>query len=227
MTDYKFTQDWFSHNIPVWEQLATLLPEHKSFLEIGSFEGRSAVWIIENMMNPGDWIDCVDTWEGSEEHKNGELNGAEERFIHNIDVALGGAVVEEPTEFSSSRHVRYAAPAPTEDQRKRVYKYKASSTEMLGRKLAFQLGSFLPEYVHLYDFIYIDGSHTAKDVLTDACMAWPLLKQGGLMVFDDYLWGDSRDILHRPKLAVDVFTNIFTESLDIVHIGHQFAVRKK
>jgi predicted O-methyltransferase YrrM len=80
---------------------------------------------------------------------------------------------------------------------------------------------------NLYDFIYIDGSHIAKDVLTDACMAWPLLKQGGLLVFDDYLWGESRDILHRPRFAVDVFTNIFAESLDIVHIGHQFVVRKK
>ena len=88
MTDYKFTQDWFSHNIPVWEQLKSLLPERKSFLEIGSFEGRSAVWIVENMMNPGDWIDCVDTWEGSEEHKNGELSGAEDRFDHNIIAAL-------------------------------------------------------------------------------------------------------------------------------------------
>ena len=64
-------------------------------------------------------------------------------------------------------------------------------------------------------------------MLTDACMAWPLLKQGGLMVFDDYLWGESRDILHRPKMAVDFFVNIFAESLDIVHIGHQFVVRKK
>ena len=23
MSEYQFTQDWFSHNIPVWEQLAT------------------------------------------------------------------------------------------------------------------------------------------------------------------------------------------------------------
>ena len=39
MTDYKFTQDWFSHNIPVWEQLKGLLPGEpgsREFLEIGS-----------------------------------------------------------------------------------------------------------------------------------------------------------------------------------------------
>ena len=226
MTDYKFTQDWFSHNIPVWEQLKGLLPQgqKRSFLEIGSFEGRSAVWIIENMMNPGDWIDCVDTWEGSEEHKNGELSGAEDRFIYNIDVALGGAEVEErdaERKFPYPTHTRYASPAPNEGGRKKVYRYECTSTQYLGSKL----GGY--DNKNLFNFIYIDGSHTAKDVLTDACMAWPLLKQGGLMVFDDYLWGESRDILHRPRLAVDFFVNIFAESLDIVHIGHQFVVRKK
>jgi len=47
----------------------------------------------------------------------------------------------------------------------------------------------------LFDFIYVDGSHVAKDVLTDACMAWPMLTVGGVMCFDDYGWGgaDTRD----------------------------------
>jgi predicted O-methyltransferase YrrM len=200
MTDYKFTQDWFSHNIPVWEQLKGLLsgePGERGFLEIGSFEGRSMVWIAENMMQDGDSIDCVDTWEGSEEHKNGELNGAEERFDYNL------ALIERRC------------------PEKWVIKNKNTSTKSLANWL--DGGDAAPTY----DFIYIDGSHIAKDVLTDACMAWPLLKQGGLMVFDDYLWGESRDILHRPRLAVDFFVNIFAESLDIVHIGHQFVVRKK
>jgi predicted O-methyltransferase YrrM len=199
MTEYTFTQDWFSHNIPVWEQLATLLPGEpgsREFLEIGSFEGRSAVWIIENMMHDGDILGCIDTWKGSEEHINGELSGAEERFDHNIAT------------------LRAKYPERFIDQ------YKNKSTVALAEIMQ---GDRSPTF----EFIYIDGSHTAKDVLTDACMAWPLLKQGGLMVFDDYLWGDSRDILHRPRLAVDFFVNIFAESLDIVHIGHQFVVRKK
>lgn len=32
--------------------------------------------------------------------------------------------------------------------------------------------------------VYIDGSHWAKDVLTDAVMAWRLLKEGGVMILD-------------------------------------------
>lgn len=237
MTDYKFTQDWFGWAPPVWEKLVPLLPEgdtygvadygQRTFLEIGSFEGRSTVWIIENMMRPGDWIDCVDTWAGGEEHTNGEMAGAEARFIHNIGVALGGAEVRYPEEFSSSRHVRYTSPAPTEGQRKKVYKYKATSTAMLGQKIHFQMDCFSPEHVPLYGFIYIDGSHIARDVLTDACMAWPLLQKGGIMVFDDYLWGEPRDILHRPKPAIDAFTNLFAEELNIIHVGYQLVIQKK
>jgi predicted O-methyltransferase YrrM len=201
MTEYTFTQDWFSHNIPVWEQLVTLLPGtpgQRNFLEIGSFEGRSAVWMAENMMTEGDNLRCIDTWEGSEEHSAETVQGIEDRFRHNLVVA--------------------AKKFP----RRRIFQHKSASVQELAHWLVEA-----PEDHPTFDFIYIDGSHTAKDVLTDACMAWPLLKQGGLMVFDDYLWGDSRDILHRPKMATDFFVNTFAESLDIVHIGHQFAVRKK
>jgi predicted O-methyltransferase YrrM len=197
MTDYKFTQDWFSHNIPVWEQLVKSLPERKSFLEIGSFEGRSTVWIVENMMEDGGHIDCVDTWEGSEEHDGIDMSEVIRNFRHNAKL-LGKKYPE-----------------------RTVCEHWESSQWALSQFNASMEGDTV------YDFIYIDGSHVAKDVLTDACMAWPLLKQGGLLVFDDYLWGESRDILHRPRFAVDVFTNIFAESLDIVHIGHQFVVRKK
>ena len=92
--------------------------------------------------------------------------------------------------------------------------------------LASKLNSYV-DSTNLFDFIYIDGSHIAKDVLTDACMAWPLLKPKGLMVFDDYMWGSPRDILHRPKLAIDAFTNLFAEEAEIIHAGYQLVVRKK
>ena len=224
MTEYQFTKDWFNWAPAVWEQLIPMLPERKAFLEIGSFEGRSTVWIIENMMNPGDWIDCVDTWQGGEEHSEEDMQNTESRFDHNIDVALGGAVANERTEykFPYPVHIRYASPAPTEGQRKRVYKYKCTSTQYLGSKLAGCVDN-----ENLFDFIYIDGSHTAPDVLTDACMAWPLLKPMGLLVFDDYLWGNPRDALHRPKIAIDAFTNIFGETAEIVHVGYQLVLRKK
>ena len=53
MAEYKFTQDWFYWAPEVWAQFAPLLPARRKFLEIGSFEGRSTVWTLENMLEDG------------------------------------------------------------------------------------------------------------------------------------------------------------------------------
>jgi predicted O-methyltransferase YrrM len=198
MTEYQFTKDWFAWAPEVWTQLIPLLPERKKFLEIGSFEGRSTVWIVENMMEDGGEIYCIDTWEGGEEHSEEDMGTVEERFRHNRQLLM---------DKYATRHIS------TE---------KGTSLERLAGWLT---PSAVPKEV--FDFIYIDGSHRAPDVLTDACMAWPLLKPKGLMVFDDYMWGDPRDALHRPKIAIDAFTTIFGETAEIIHVGYQLVVRKK
>jgi hypothetical protein len=221
--EYQFTQDWFHWAPALWKSLIPMLPERGAFLEIGSYEGRATVWMLENMLDVGGWIDCVDTWEGGEEHTAHDTAAVEARFDYNIDVALGGAVITPPPETFAFVGTRLASPEATEDKRKRVYKYKGKSAQLLGKKLCDPQSS----NVHLYDFIYVDGSHTAPDVLADAVMAWPLLKPNGLMVFDDYLWGEQRDILHRPKLAVDAFVNIYAEQANIVHVGYQKVLQKK
>jgi len=77
-----------------------------------------------------------------------------------------------------------------------------------------------------FEFIYIDGSHRAKDVMMDACLAWPLLRKGGVLVFDDYIWGNPTDLLNRPKMAIDMFTTLFGEELKFIHIGYQLAIQR-
>ena len=199
MTEYQFTKDWFNWAPEVWTQLIPLLPGEpgtRSFLEIGSFEGRSSVWIIENMMTEGDYLACVDTWQGGEEHGEEDMGSVEKRFEYNRSLA-------------------------TAKRKVTVTGVKAKSIEYLGEVLMEGDDKIT------FDFIYIDGSHIAKDVLTDACMAWPLLKSKGLMVFDDYMWGNPRDILHRPKPAIDAFCNLFAEEAEIIHVGYQLVVRKK
>ena len=192
MSEYKFTKDWFSWAPSVWEHLIPTLPGRKDFLEIGTYEGRAAVWIAENMMEDGGEITCIDTWEGGEEHVNGEMDGAEARFNSNCDI--------------------FEKKFP----KRRISKHKGKSHFSLSTLTGWKN----------FDFIYIDGSHIAKDVLTDACMAWPLLRNNGIMVFDDYLWGDMSRPNHVPKPAVDAFVNIFIEQLKIVHVGYQMIVRK-
>ncbi len=190
---YQYSKDWFTGWAPeVWLQLVDKLPMRKRFLEIGSYEGRSAVWTVENMMEDGGEIVCIDTWAGGEEHAT--MDGVEDRFDYNI------------------------ATLRTQYPDRYVTKMKSPS---LGALIVAN------EQYDPFDFVYIDGSHVAKDVLTDAVLAWPCLRPGGIICFDDYLYGDPRDILHRPKIAVDAFVNIFSEQLEFIHVGYQMIVRKK
>jgi predicted O-methyltransferase YrrM len=73
-----------------------------------------------------------------------------------------------------------------------------------------------------FDFIYVDGSHAPDVALTDACMAWGLLKQGGVMLFDDYQYP------HEPtKVGIDAFLSAFEGQYDLVFSNYQLAVQKK
>ena len=77
-----------------------------------------------------------------------------------------------------------------------------------------------------FDFVYIDGSHRARDVLFDAVAVWPMVRKGGIVLFDDYLWGNRKLPLETPKPAIDAFTTIYGDELEIAVIGYQLGVRK-
>lgn len=64
------------------------------------------------------------------------------------------------------------------------------------------LANFIANENIYYDFIYIDGNHNAHFVLIDMCMSWKILKKGGVMICDDYLW-TSRKCCPPPKIAID------------------------
>lgn len=90
---YQFTQDWFSFNIPILEQhLKRFINIHTlNLIEIGSWEGRSSCWLIDNIMtHKSNKITCIDTFEGSIEHvqiykyENSYIQSIEGRFDFNI-----------------------------------------------------------------------------------------------------------------------------------------------
>jgi predicted O-methyltransferase YrrM len=71
-----------------------------------------------------------------------------------------------------------------------------------------------------FDFIYIDGSHQAPDVLLDAVLGFELLRDQGMMVFDDYLWQEPLaggvDPVRCPKMAIDAFVNVYCRKLRVI-----------
>ena len=159
-------------------------------IEIGSFEGRSATYLIEKCVLYGHVeLFCIDSWQGGVEHDPNVMTQVEARFDSNIAMAVaktGGTA--------------------------QVRKLKSLSNVAVAGLIATEpLGSF--------DLVYIDGSHQAPDVLSDAVLSFPLLKVGGLMIFDDYLWTmeapGKQDPLNMPKPAIDAFINLFQRKLKV------------
>jgi hypothetical protein len=91
-TDYKFSEDWFSGNIPTWKKMFQRMgwnnKTHLSMLEIGAYEGRSTTWLIDNMMDhPKSILASIDTFEGSVEHSLDQRSNLFDRYRSNIVVS--------------------------------------------------------------------------------------------------------------------------------------------
>ena len=85
-------------------------------------------------------------------------------------------------------------------------------------------GIFIPETA---DYIYIDGSHLAIDVLSDAVLSWHILKNGGILIFDDYGWGvHTTDEKQKPKLGIDAFLQAYTGHHEMLEMGWQVYLKK-
>ena len=85
----------------------------------------------------------------------------------------------------------------------------------------------LREIKDSFDFIYIDGSHKAGDTLEDAILAWRLLKQGGIMIFDDYKWCRFPDNVYlNPGIGIDAFLTVFKDQYELLLQDYQVAVKK-
>jgi predicted O-methyltransferase YrrM len=71
-----------------------------------------------------------------------------------------------------------------------------------------------------FDFIYVDGSHEIQDVITDACMAFQVLKPGGVMLFDDY------EGTEDMKAAIHSFLVTHRNKCKLLCMNYQLAIQK-
>jgi len=189
---FTFTQNWFSIVEGVWENLIPKI-KPKTILEIGSYEGASACYLIRKLAQESPIeIHCIDTWEGGVEHKEAasDMASVETRFHHNTKLAISRV----PHNVNLIVH-------------------KGLSD--------FHLATLLSRnYSNYFDLIYVDGSHQAPDVLADAVLGFKLLKIGGHMFFDDYLWSEKpaqdMDPLRCPKMAIDAFINCNIRKVQVV-----------
>ena len=60
-----------------------------------------------------------------------------------------------------------------------------------------------------FDIIYIDGNHEPSYVLEDAVLSFRKLKKGGIMIFDDYGWGDT-------QIGIDGFLSSYHKHIEMI-----------
>lgn len=79
----------------------------------------------------------------------------------------------------------------------------------------------------LYDFIYIDGDHTAAAVLKDGVNAVKFIAPGGIIAFDDYLWRSGKGAAYDPYPAINAIMLCFSDKFDVIEAGLQVWLKNK
>jgi SAM-dependent methyltransferase len=187
----RFSHLWALGHAGWWEPICQVLYGRETrALEVGSFEGLSAVYLLWRL--PEAEVTCVDTFEGSLEHEGTDTVPAGLERVFDQNVALVDAA--------------------------RVRKLVGRSSVVLPQLAAEN---------ERFDLVYLDGSHFGLDVLVDAAVSWQLLKNGGFLIFDDYLWAElGDDPLLRPRPAIDAFLAFVEGKYELLFAHEQVAVRK-
>jgi hypothetical protein len=100
---------------------------------------------------------------------------------------------------------------------RRVEKIKGASADVLPR---------LGIASRRFELVYVDGSHQAADVYSDAVLAWPLVVRNGIVIFDDYQFDEGIHDSERPKLGIDAFLAACAGQYRLLHKDYQVVILK-
>jgi hypothetical protein len=160
-----------------WGAFKDRRTEVREYLELGSWEGQSAV--LAGWLFPNAHLTVVDWFSNPQVVRN---------FEHNT--------------------------APFKE---RLTPIKGTSHEVL-----MELGRAGRQF----DVIFIDADHRFDAVLLDTLLSWPLVKVGGCLIWDDYLWTHSDLKPLFPKPALDAWCRTRSDFFDVLFADWQIGVRK-
>lgn len=89
LKDYHFRFDWFGQNIPIWKKVLADFKDQPNvqYLEIGLFEGRSAMWMLENILtHPTSRLTGIDPFLDSFKDSPG-VEGFKAIFFSNLELS--------------------------------------------------------------------------------------------------------------------------------------------
>ncbi|KAJ6644423.1 hypothetical protein Bhyg_09392, partial [Pseudolycoriella hygida] len=202
--NYEFTTNRFQPDLPQWKNLVEEFQgKPVELLEIGSLEGRSSFWLLENICtHPDCKLTTIDSFEETTYWSNGLK-----------EIALKKDEIES----------RFRAIIAKTGKTEQVEIIRGKSFDTLIGWNDMKINSSLDR---AFDFVYIDGSHLASDVLLDAMLVWPLLKPNGIIIFDDYILQRYTQPYNNPSVGIDAFVAAHEWEMDILERNYQLTVRK-
>ena len=102
---------------------------------------------------------------------------------------------------------------------------KGKDVTLIEKDSSLALREFI-EQKKLFDFIYVDGSHTSLDTIIDLVLAWLLLSINGILVIDDYQYTPPGHVDDTPRQAVDCFLRKFKGDYSVLSKGYRMFLRK-
>ena len=193
----EYTHDWnqeFKNNTSGINNL-------KLCLEIGSFEGLTSNYIIDNILSIDGKLICVDPLTNN--YLNTDLTDSD---ISNNDTIY---------KYFNNQYDRFKSNTANNANRLELYRNIRSD--------------IFPELISKYegqmDFIYIDGDHRASAVYIDAINSFKLCKSGGIIIFDDYSWGKMYNE-EATSVGIDKFLLEYNDQFTLITKEYQVVIRK-
>lgn len=195
---FDFRHGWFDMIRSDWEELTLPLRGKKKLriLEVGCFEGACTTFMLDNLMGHA---------ESSLTVIDTFAGGMEHQDALAEDYGLDSLEARFRSNVSQCEHV----------SKLRIIKARSDEALMGLRKEGAQ-----------FDFIYIDASHVAIDVLQDAVLSWPMLSLHGTMVFDDFTWKGYNEDYYNPRIAIMSFLQCAAPTLQTRETESQMWVTK-
>ena len=178
--------DYFSINAYYWDLIISKNFKEFSYLEIGSWEGNSASYILKNFKTKK--VFCVDVWDTNNDSPKQEERNRFESFIFNL-----------------------------KKFKERFSFFKGTSDK------------FFKNNSQKFDVIYIDGWHEANQVYKDINNSWDCLNVNGIIICDDYFYGDIKNNLvnNLPANAINKFIFENKNKLKVICVNNTQIFFKK
>ncbi|MEM8596603.1 MAG: class I SAM-dependent methyltransferase [Pseudomonadota bacterium] len=182
------SRNWIGTHGTHWKRVLDRVGLHEEgdwrILEIGSFEGRSAVHFLRTF--PRAHLTCVDPWQ-----------------------PYAGI-----PDYTAQHEARFDAnTAPYAD---RLRKFKGASQRFFVEEAREEI----------YDIVYVDGDHSVNGAMVDMIGATSRLKDGGVLLLDDYFLLEKKEGTRPTAAAVNAFIRMHGPEIKILFVGYTVILQK-